>query len=105
MGSEMCIRDRSTTIQSAWGSCYYHKAWQLFLVVYVDDFVLAGPKKHLAAGWAKIGERLDIEMPGPLSLYLGCLHERFEEKVDGVTLQGYRYNMQPALEACLKRYT
>ena len=38
--------------KSIWHSCYYHNGLKLMLVVYVDDFKLAGPKDKLAQGWA-----------------------------------------------------
>ena len=34
-----------------WPSCYYHDELGLFLVIYVDDFKLAGPTENLQAGW------------------------------------------------------
>ena len=48
-------------IGSEWPSCYYHKDLRLFLVVYVDDFKLAGPATSLAQGWKLLREGLDIE--------------------------------------------
>ena len=38
--------------KSVWPSCYYHEKLRLMLVVYVDDFKLAGPKENMAQGWA-----------------------------------------------------
>ena len=35
-----------------WRSWYWHEACQAFLIVYVDDFEMAGPAKHLDKLWA-----------------------------------------------------
>ena len=37
-----------------WRSCFWQPKLELFLVVYVDDFKLAGPKGRLAGGWKLI---------------------------------------------------
>ena len=39
-----------TPISEVWNSCYYHEKLKLYLVVYVDDFKLSGPKASLAQG-------------------------------------------------------
>ena len=76
-----------------WPNVYFHKERQLLLVVYVDDFKMAGPFKELAWGWAQL--KKDIQMDDPLPAlpslgneqtgkaekglrthrYLGCDHE------------------------------
>ena len=38
-------------ISENWNSCYFHKELKLFLMIYVDDFKLAGPKQNLKQGW------------------------------------------------------
>ena len=44
-----------------WPSVYTHPELQLVLVVYVDDFKLAGPKNNLKKGWELLREKLIIE--------------------------------------------
>eukprot|EP00969_Alexandrium_andersonii_P275625 12181052-Alexandrium_andersonii.AAC.1 len=34
-----------------WPSCYYHAELGLLLIIYVDDFNMAGPYFSMAAGW------------------------------------------------------
>ena len=34
-----------------WRSVFWHPKLKLMLVVYVDDFKLAGPKENLSTGW------------------------------------------------------
>ena len=57
-----------------WRSCYWHQEHKCFLVVYVDDFKLAGPAQGLAACWRLIAQGLQIGEPEPTGLYLGCRH-------------------------------
>ena len=44
---------------------------QLFLVVYVDDFKLAGPTDKLATGWELIRSCISTDPPEKLDLYFG----------------------------------
>ena len=68
-------------ISEAWPSCYYHDSLKLFLVVYVDDFKLAGPAKNLAKGWELIRSGLEMERPSALGVFLGCDHHVSQEKM------------------------
>jgi hypothetical protein len=62
-----------------WRSCFWHPRLKLFLVVYVDDFKLAGPKECLEEGWALIRQGIKTDIPHDVGLYLGCIH-RVSEK-------------------------
>ena len=61
-----------------WPSCFFHDKLRLFLVVYVDDFKLAGPRANLSAGWKRLRISLNLEDPALVHLYLGCVHEARE---------------------------
>ena len=50
-------------LRDTWPACYYCKELRLFLVVYVDDFKLAGTTKHLEEGWTRLRKGLDLEPP------------------------------------------
>ena len=52
--------------------CTFMEKLQLVLVVYVDDFKMAGPQKNLAQGWSMLRTRLKIEPETGLDMYLGC---------------------------------
>ena len=54
-----------------WPSCFFHPRLRLFLVVYVDDFKMAGLKKNLPVGWGLIRRGINMEDPAPAHLYLG----------------------------------
>jgi hypothetical protein len=64
----------------SWGSCYFHPVHKTFLIVYVDDFKMAGPTDSLRKCWALIQspvegkEFLNIEPPEPVNRFLGCQH-------------------------------
>ena len=55
-----------------WKSVFRHPALDLLLVIYVDDFKLAGPKINLAQGWKLIGSKIKMELPQPIGRFLGC---------------------------------
>ena len=57
-----------------WRSCFWHPQLKLMLVVYVDDFKLAGPKGNLTQGWKLIRQGVRTEEPTPAGKYLGCEH-------------------------------
>eukprot|EP00974_Lingulodinium_polyedra_P011886 1147128-Lingulodinium_polyedra.AAC.1 len=66
---------------------------------------MAGPAKNLAKGWALIREHIQMEDPTPMQLYLGCIHKRFEGKVDGIgPVIGIEYDMESFLASCVQRY-
>ncbi len=68
-----------------------HRAKQLFLSAYVDDYKMAGKKQHLALMWAALrAEGLDLELPVPLNenVYLGC--SQVEIVPDPVIISGKR---------------
>ena len=57
-----------------WRSCFFNDKLKLFVVVYVDDFKMAGPSKHMKQGWDLIRQKIRTEDPTPAGKYLGCEH-------------------------------
>ena len=92
-------------IGEEWPSVYIHEKLRLVLVVYVDDFKMAGPQKNLAQGWSMLRTRLKIEPETGLDMYLGC-----NQSKGNVTLgNGHRvttvtYDMEQFLRSCVDRY-
>jgi hypothetical protein len=58
-----------------WKSCCFHADLNLFLIVYVDDFKMAGPKDNLAKGWDLIRRGIKMDDPAPMGHFLGCTDE------------------------------
>ena len=89
------------------------------LVVYVDDFKMAGPAEHKAALWKDIigdpehPERGGIYMgaPEPQKRFLGCDHTLTTHQVHDLetgvkrNIRRMEYNMQPFFEGCLEQWT
>ena len=46
-----------------WQSIFYHPDLELLLVIYVDDFKMAGPQGNLKKGWADISSVIDMGPP------------------------------------------
>ena len=79
------------------------------LTVYVDDFKLSGPEKHLKKGWELISSVLDIEAEGPAgrkaSRHLGCEHTRGEVVLPGgKKVRTMTYDMEDYLASIVTDY-
>ena len=57
-----------------WKRSFRHPTLDLMLLVYVDDFKLAGPAANMTEGWKLIRKGIMIGEPEPLGRYLGCEH-------------------------------
>ena len=51
-----------------------HPKLKLYLIVYVDDFKMAGPRVSLSEGWKLIRSGITTDDPVPVNRYLGCEH-------------------------------
>ena len=60
---------------SSWRSVYFHAELRVLLVVYVDDFKMAGPKSGVTEAWRLIRLKIKVENPTPYGLFLGCRHK------------------------------
>ena len=91
---------------SDWQSCYLHKPLNLFLIVYVDDFKLAGPRNNLHQGWTLIRQSLNLDPPQPLSHFLGCTHHKTTtiDPKTNATVTTIRYDMKNFLLDAVKTY-
>ena len=97
-----------------WRSCYWHEACQALLIVYVDDFKMAGPTENLPLLWKHITgdpdapERGGIYMDSPKSQvrFLGCDHIESQTSLDdGTQIRRIEYDMEPFFKGCLDRWT
>ena len=86
-----------------WQSCYFHRDLQLFLIVYVDDFKMAGPPEAMKKGWALIRKNLILDDPTPFQRFLGCLHIICERTspISGRTVRALEYDMSGFMYQCV----
>ena len=91
-----------------WRSCYYHPELDVLLIVYVDDFKMAGPESAVTKAWSMIrsgDDKLEMEDPVTLESYLGCAHELSTHTTkDGVQVRAVKYNMEGQFVQGLKKY-
>ena len=69
----------------SWECLHFHRAKQLFLSCYVDDYKMAGKKENIAPMWASLRkEGIDLEPPVSLSenVYLGCGQKAIKPNMD-----------------------
>ena len=64
-------------LPDVWQSIFYHAEYNGMLVVYVDDFKLAGPTENMEKAWASIKRAVNIGDPEPYDRYFGCQHVEF----------------------------
>ena len=88
-----------------WPSVFFHAEEQCLLVVYVDDFKLAGPTTTLASMWTLIRSIITTTDPEPVTHFLGCDQCEGEHILDnGSIVRTMTYSMRPFLETCLSAY-
>ena len=63
--------DRASEV---WNGCYWNPKLKCFLVVYVDDLKIAGPKANVDKAWKLIRTEFKMDLPGMVGRYLGCDH-------------------------------
>ena len=64
-----------------WHSIFHHQELNCLLVVYVDDFKMAGPSANMEKARASIKAAVNIGDPEPYDRYFGCMHREFEKKI------------------------
>ena len=93
------------SVGEEWPSVYTHPELQFVLVVYVDDFKMAGPKNNLKKGWELLREKLIIEPETGLDLYLGCSQSKGTVVLgNGHKVTTVTYDMEQFLRSCVDRY-
>ena len=64
-------------LPDVWQSIFFNLELNCMLVVYVDDFKLAGPIENMDKAWASIKRAVNIGDPEPYDRYFGCQHVEF----------------------------
>ena len=106
----------------AFRSVYFHKALECILILYVDDFRIAGPAVNMKKAWETISRNIKIGAIEDSGKFLGCDHKLSEKiipaggdpwrKYDKHELKGectklkiIEYDMEEFLKSCVSKYT
>ena len=54
--------------------------------------------------WKRIGDALKIDEPGPMSLYLGCIHEEGEIQIGEYTMRTMTFNQEGFFTEKIEKY-
>ena len=79
LNGEIAKKGWRQILPDTWNSIFYHDEYKCMLVVYVDDFKLAGPKDKLASAWKSLRSAVNIGEPEPFDRYFGCMHREFNQ--------------------------
>ena len=102
--NECCERVRALGYESVpeWPSVFWHPQRRLLLIVYVDDFKLAGPADQHDDAWLEIQSVIDTTTPTPVSHFLGCNQSRGQITLpDGAVVSTMVYDMSGFLASCV----
>ena len=89
-----------------WNSCYWHNRLQCFMIVYVDDFKMAGPKDNLAEAWKTVRKDIRVGEPANVVHFLGVKHEFGTFKIPGKDkpVYGRVLNNKDFMKKCVDTY-
>ena len=87
-----------------WDSLYHHPGYKCTLMVYVDDFKLAGPEGNLGHVWHGIKKVLDLDNPKPVDRCLGCRHMVTTEVRGSEKVKVMHWDMREFLSQCVDSY-
>ena len=89
-----------------WNSCYWHERLSCFMIVYVDDFKMAGPKENLAEAWKTVRKDIRVGEPANVDHFLGVKHEFGTFKVPGKSepVYGRVLNNEDFMKKCVDTY-
>ena len=82
---------------------------RVLLVVYVDDFKLAGPTTGVTKGWALLRRGFSIETEERVlsngTTYLGCKQfQSTHRRASGQVATALTYDMSNFVDSCIDRY-
>ncbi len=85
-------------------SCVWRGKLKLNLVVYFDDFKMAGPEKPLAKGWELITSKLETGEVTKGGQYVGSDHRISKEKDNSKGVTVITYDMTDFMSQCVNKY-
>ena len=98
-------------VHDAWPSFYKHKLKQCYLIIYVDDFRMAGRKDDRAYCWAELRKHVKLTSPELWGRYLGVqsvvADTTYTDPATGTTrpARTLRCDMTEFARSCVDRYT
>ena len=87
--------EAEAVLTDIWKSVFYHPTKKLLLVVYVDDFKLAGPKQNIKEGWGLISSVIDMDSPEAIGRYFGCMHKEEHNIMLPKDAHPFRHVLEP----------
>ena len=87
-------------ISDGWPSMWFHKALSVLMLVYVDDYKLAGPTQNLPKAWALIKKHIELGPIGTFGRFLGI---RYHLQIQG-RIRTLVYDMKDFMQSCLTKY-
>ena len=88
-----------------WPSMFYHPARACTLMVYVDDFKMAGPPTAVATCWEDIQGVIELDPPEDVGRCLGCEHRVHEHVLsDGSSVRAIDWDMRDFIGQCVALY-
>ena len=78
----------------------------MFLIIYVDDFKLAGKKQNFSEAWRRIVDGgIVLDEPSALNHFLGCRHIKSEVvRADNSVVTTMEYDFESSLRNSVARY-
>ena len=67
-----------------WENCFVHSELKTVLLVYVDDFKIAGKEKSMNECWKRIKSAINLDEPSSLGKFLGCGHSTIDVDPDSM---------------------
>ena len=94
------------TDDDSWRSVFYHPKFECTLMVYVDDFKMAGPNNHKTTkAWESICSVVDMDPPEELGTCLGIKHVVKHVKTkEGKLVRQMEWDMSGFLQQCIDLY-
>ena len=65
---------------------------------------MSGPTEIIDAMWVKLAEVLKFEDPGPMGLYLGCIHEEGTTQIDDKQIKTITFNQEEFFKDKIEKY-
>ena len=87
-----------------WRSMFYHPVHKTTLMVYVDDFMMSGPKPGVDACWKLLRTDIRMEDPTTVNKCLGINHTLSNRTINGRKVRCCDWDMNDFAKQCVDLY-